>query len=379
MAQLHDDLQTIAERLDQLVDHGRSTDIQQPLMELKQAAETIGRSWSGSWIGDHARIYYRDFQPQPSGARFSQEWGLLRVSLNETVGDWILYEAGYVSKEIFRRAGDPALGPINEFQVDSTEAFATEKLNVLSVLEVALRSSHDEFMLRLKERIDSLDLLSMEEEVHRWSPRVRETKDRASLAQSNQIVPPHIRILSHVNVIRHMLATVASLASLAHQARSHIQRLHEISRKRRDTVSTGEKLFIGHGRSPVWLELEKFLTDRLNLEVDEFNRFSAAGKSTKERLSEMLDEAAFAFLVMTGDDEQAVGDFRPRMNVVHEAGLFQGRLGFERAIILLEEGCQDFSNIDGLNQIRFPTGDIIAKSEEIRKVLEREGMLNADS
>jgi predicted nucleotide-binding protein len=44
------------------------------------------------------------------------------------------------------------------------------------------------------------------------------------------------------------------------------------------------------------------------------------------------------------------------MNVVHEAGLFQGRLGFERAIILLEEGCKSFSNIEGLGQIRFPKG-----------------------
>ena len=30
---------------------------------------------------------------------------------------------------------------------------------------------------------------------------------------------------------------------------------------------------------------------------------------------------------------------KARMNVIHEVGLFQGRLGFERAIVLLEEGC----------------------------------------
>jgi predicted nucleotide-binding protein len=39
------------------------------------------------------------------------------------------------------------------------------------------------------------------------------------------------------------------------------------------------------------------------------------------------------------------------MNVIHEAGLFQGRLGFERAIILLEDGCEEFSNIQGYGQI----------------------------
>ena len=44
-------------------------------------------------------------------------------------------------------------------------------------------------------------------------------------------------------------------------------------------------------------------------------------------------------------------------------------------IILLEEGCSEFSNIVGLTQIRFPKGNIMAESEEVRRVLEREGIL----
>jgi hypothetical protein len=45
---------------------------------------------------------------------------------------------------------------------------------------------------------------------------------------------------------------------------------------------------------------------------------------------------------------------------VHESGLFQGKLGFELAIVLLEDGCEEFSNIRRLNQIRFPKGNIAA-------------------
>ena len=40
------------------------------------------------------------------------------------------------------------------------------------------------------------------------------------------------------------------------------------------------------------------------------------------------------------------------MNVIHEVGLFQGRLGANKAIILLEDGCEEFSNIQGL--VRMP-------------------------
>jgi predicted nucleotide-binding protein len=89
----------------------------------------------------------------------------------------------------------------------------------------------------------------------------------------------------------------------------------------------------------------------------------------------MLDRATFAFLVLTAEDEQKDGKVYARQNVVHEVGLFQGRLGFERAIILLEDGCEEFSNIAGLIQIRFPRGHVMAVSEEIRDVLRREKLL----
>ena len=44
-------------------------------------------------------------------------------------------------------------------------------------------------------------------------------------------------------------------------------------------------------------------------------------------------------------------------------------------MILLEEGCKEFSNIQGLGQIRFPKERINAIFEDVRAVLEREGVL----
>jgi len=140
-------------------------------------------------------------------------------------------------------------------------------------------------------------------------------------------------------------------------------------------TAPGDKVFIGHGRSPLWRELKDFLADRLGLPWDEFNRVPVAGVSNKERLSAMLDGSCFAFLILTAEDQRADGAFQPRQNVVHEAGLFQGRLSFERAIIVLEEGCEEFSNVEGLGQIRFPKGRISACFEEVRAVLEREGIV----
>ena len=88
----------------------------------------------------------------------------------------------------------------------------------------------------------------------------------------------------------------------------------------------------------------------------------------------MLDSAAIAFLVMTAEDEMADNKLVARQNVIHEAGLFQGRLGFTKAIILLEDGCEEFSNIHGIGQLRFPKNDLSPIFEKVREVLEREGL-----
>ena len=136
-----------------------------------------------------------------------------------------------------------------------------------------------------------------------------------------------------------------------------------------------KKIFIGHGGSPMWRELKDFIEDILKFPCAEFNRISAAGEFTGDRLKEMLEESCMAFLIMTGEDEQADGSLRARENVIHEVGLFQGRLGFKRAIILLEKGCQKFSNIHGLGQIRFSKENIEESFGEIIKVLKRESII----
>jgi hypothetical protein len=146
----------------------------------------------------------------------------------------------------------------------------------------------------------------------------------------------------------------------------------------RKVSSSRNRVFIGHGRSPCWEQLRDLLQDRLHLEWEEFNRIPAAGVSTQERLVEMVEAVGFAFVVMTAEEEREGGRLAARDNVIHEVGLFQGRLGFRRTVILLEDGCAEFSNILGLSQIRFPRGNLLAKSEEIRRVLEREGVINRE-
>ena len=135
------------------------------------------------------------------------------------------------------------------------------------------------------------------------------------------------------------------------------------------------RIFIGHGQSSMWRKLKDFINDRLTLPWDEFNREAVAGITTFDRISDMLDSANFSFLIMTAEDQYSDATTHARQNVVHEVGLFQGRLGPKKETILLEQGCEEFSNIVGLSQIRFLKGHILAVFEDIRRVLEREGII----
>jgi predicted nucleotide-binding protein len=129
------------------------------------------------------------------------------------------------------------------------------------------------------------------------------------------------------------------------------------------------RIFVGHGGpNSLWRELKDYV-EQFNVQVETFETQPRFGKTAKEVLREMLDRADLAFLIHTGEDETAENRMRARQNVVHETGLFQGKLGFDRAIVLREEGCEDFSNLSGVQEIRFPVGNIRAAFGDVASVL----------
>jgi predicted nucleotide-binding protein len=131
-------------------------------------------------------------------------------------------------------------------------------------------------------------------------------------------------------------------------------------------------IFIGHGRSPEWKDLKNHLHDQHGLTVEAYETGSRAGHTIRDILDDMLAKSSFALLVMTGEDTTEDGDLRARENVVHELGLFQGKLGFNRAIALLEHGTSEFSNLQGIQQIRFTKGNIREVFGDVLAVLRRE-------
>ena len=137
-------------------------------------------------------------------------------------------------------------------------------------------------------------------------------------------------------------------------------------------TSARPTVFLGHGRSPIWRDLKDHLQDQHGYDVEAYEVGARAGHGIRDILEEMLRQSTFAILVMTGDDETTDGVVQPRLNVVHEAGLFQGKLGFNRAVMLVEEGVKGFSNIHGIAQIRFPVGHIKETFGDVLATIKRE-------
>jgi predicted nucleotide-binding protein len=336
--------------------------------KLLEVQAKVSKSWSGSWFGYHSRVYYSNLESPPPGAHFSSEWGLQDMFGQGSRGDWVEYGYDSVYAEILDRAENPDLSRIKKWNTELLVLFESvvRELEVIFVLE----QETDQFYKTLLGELASIKVLNEKDYLAHVIPKKHSTRD--GIAGDKILTPPHIKIFLECMVLKSAEMTLQSLLELLQKTYSYAYRKSKAAVK---DMLVGTNVFIGHGRSHVWRDLKDFVTERLGLPHDEFNRVPVAGITNIARLNQMLDSAAVAFVVMTAEDEQADGKVEARTNVIHEVGLFQGRLGFTKAIVLLEEGCEEFSNIQGLGQIRFPKGDIRAKFEDIRQVLEREGLL----
>ena len=359
------DLSVVADRLEALVHRGQEASVRQALDDTQAAAEEVGKAWSGSCLGYQATVYYAALGTPPPGAHFSPEWGLRDTFSDGTVGDWMEFGPEDVQSAILVVAGNPDLISLHALRDEMAVQFDVAQLEILSILEPW---KADGFVERLCDRLDKMAVDGRARVLQTMLPRGQiMSRDSKAVTQGVR-TPPHLSVLADILCVRHAIDKTDALSRLSRQAQRHF------SRQGRPDAS-GTSVFVGHGRSPIWRELKDFLTERLRLQVDEFNRVPVAGVTNTVRLSELMDSAMMAMIVMTAEDEQADGTFHARLNAVHEVGLFQGRLGFHRTIVVLEEGCEGFSNIQGLGHIGFPKGKISAAFEKIRHALEREGVV----
>ncbi len=371
MDDFSDTLESIKQTVDAIEAIYCRPEVNESVSGYNESAEEVGKAWCGSWFGYHSRVYYNNLQPVPPGARFSQEWGFLDRLSNKTVGEWREYDFDAVYSAITSIGAPQSVQQLQELRTQTKDQLDEIRESLISIIESTLSIGEDAYLERLKKDVEGCVAHSVKDFVNYVRPSGKFVSRDTVALQAGLQTPPHICVQAEMFAVEAPKNSAVSLRKAAIRLSQHLENK---SRAHIRKTTPGTHVFIGHGRSHLWKDLKDFINDRMELPWDEFNRVPVAGVTNIARLSEMLNSAAIAFIVMTAEDEQADGSLHARMNVIHEAGLFQGRLGFTRAIVVLEESCEEFSNIQGLGQIRFPTGNIKACFEEIRQVLEREGI-----
>jgi predicted nucleotide-binding protein len=142
------------------------------------------------------------------------------------------------------------------------------------------------------------------------------------------------------------------------------------------TTARHNKIFLGHGRNSLWARVQIYLKDELHLNVEAWESESRTGLHAIDVLKPILNSCTFAVIIATGEDFTASGEVRARQNVVHEIGLFQGRIGFEKVALLQQRGIEEFSNLAGLQVILFSDAHIEATFYELGRMLKREGIVS---
>lgn len=174
--------------------------------------------------------------------------------------------------------------------------------------------------------------------------------------------------------------TVIQIGKLVHKLASKSkneldQEIQKLKPEKRSTTQGQGYIFLGHGRSALWSRLKVFLEEEKGLTTLSYETEPHISENILDVLSEMLDRASYAVLIMTGEDLMSDGKPRARQNVIHELGLFQGRLGFDKVVLLKQEGTEEFSNVAGLQYISFSDNSIEQAFYHLERYLRKANLI----
>jgi predicted nucleotide-binding protein len=126
-------------------------------------------------------------------------------------------------------------------------------------------------------------------------------------------------------------------------------------------VAPDGPIFVVHGRNDAMLHyVVRVIQDSTGRKPTVLREQPNAGRTILEKFEEHAAVAAYAVVLLTADDEGGLaGDTahaRARQNVIFELGFFFAQLGRKRVAVLVHQGVEKPSDIDGLVYIDLDSG-----------------------
>ncbi len=185
---------------------------------LAEAASDIGKSWSGSWLGYHSRVYYKDFITPPPGAVFSQAWGFK----DGTRGEWCEYIFDDVVSLIEKKAGNPSIQGILSAGDESAEAFDRAKSSVLSLVHSSFDSDKDKYLTAIIDKIEKLKIFQTQDFTRCQQPTGQLMSSDIIALEKGLVPPPHITVLSRAFAAKQPFESCGDLKKLIIKLANHV-------------------------------------------------------------------------------------------------------------------------------------------------------------
>jgi len=146
------------------------------------------------------------------------------------------------------------------------------------------------------------------------------------------------------------------------------------ARSEEPSVEVGITVFVVHGHSEAFKQqVARFLDAVTDLEPVILHEQANSGRTIIEKFEDHAGRAAFAVVLLTGDDDGGVrgsGERHPRarQNVVFELGFFIAVLGRSKVAVLYEEGVELPSDMSGVLYTSLDAGGAwkLALAKELR-------------
>jgi predicted nucleotide-binding protein len=336
---------------------------------LIEAADNVGKSWSGSWLSYESTIYNRDFQPTDEVYKRGSEpqYGLYGARIGP---DWQTYSFNSVQQYINEKVGNPSINRFSGDVKEATKAFKRVKSSALSFVYENFVTESDRFIQSWVGKIDGLEICAESDFIEfQRSLNQQASKDQNSSENKPNInmfrrrrntlgirvvtsqvdnlkaieedikIPPHITILAKALATRHPFDSCKALNEQILKLAHHIQNIEKTILKKdgseyqtdmEDNISSleansdrieplgespdtprtfGDKVFIIHGRDDgVKGDVALFVRD-LGLKEIILDRQPNEGLiAILDKFEREAKKADFAIALLTPDDVGALKD-----------------------------------------------------------------------
>ena len=336
---------------------------------LIEAADNVGKSWSGSWLSYESTIYNRDFQPtdevykRGSKPQYHAYGALLST-------DWQTYSFHAVKQHINQKVGNPSIDRFSDDGKDATKAFKQAKAFALSFVYENFNTESDRFIQGWAEKIEGLEICTESDFIEfQKSLNQRASENRNSSENNPDInmfkrrrntlglrvmtsqvdspkaieedieIPPHIAILAKALATRHPFDSCKALNEQIVKLAIHMQSIEKTVLKKgeseyqinmADSISNlegnsdrieplgespdtpprtmGNDVFIVHGHDEAAKHAVARFVEKLGLNAIILDEQVSKGQTIIEKLEQKASNAGFAIVLLTPDDMGAPKD-----------------------------------------------------------------------